>query len=80
MQSDFNNDLRQQKSRTESILEDSDNEKATVQQKLDAMEENILEKLEVSNLHRCCVCYSFIRMLDGAETKPDKSEFGTVRA
>ena len=49
MQSDFNNDLRQQKSRTESILEDSDNEKATVQQKLDAMEENILEKLEVSN-------------------------------
>ena len=50
MQNEFSNDLQMQRSRTESILEDSGNEKATVQQKLDAMEENILEKLEVIQL------------------------------
>eukprot|EP00800_Vazella_pourtalesii_P020806 TRINITY_DN751_c0_g1_i1.p2 TRINITY_DN751_c0_g1~~TRINITY_DN751_c0_g1_i1.p2 ORF type:complete len:733 (+),score=235.64 TRINITY_DN751_c0_g1_i1:38-2236(+) len=48
VQSDFNNDLQMQKSRTESIMEDSGNEKATVQQRLDAMEENVLEKLEMA--------------------------------
>lgn len=58
MQSDFNNDLQMQKSRTESIMEDSGNEKATVQQRLDAMEENVLEKLEVIS-YAFCVVFQF---------------------
>lgn len=47
-----------QKSRTESIMEDSGNEKATVQQRLDAMEENVLEKLEVIS-YAFCVVFQF---------------------
>ncbi|KAI6654978.1 hypothetical protein LOD99_2856 [Oopsacas minuta] len=46
IQTSFSQDIQIQKSKTESIMEDSDSDKKTVQQKLDALEEDMIMKLQ----------------------------------